>query len=556
MHLIRNAYLSDGDSDEDASSKLPALKRKKVDLAPIVHQGPTEQFYTSAEAAKLMINPTYNEMWKDVQGPQANPFRVSGIAPGVRNTLTGFVTDHSIHDHSFESQYQNFRAKGVTMDPDAYSDNHQVYTSVKTGDSQGPLPRRKKNKSGRKRKREPKQEEPLGEDEEEEIEFDGAWMDEASEEDDPSSDEEEGKKEEEKAEGTAEGEAEVEKIVLVDQPFDARIEWLVKPTLDYQGRSTILPAKYLKPNSNPSCFLPKKRIHTYKGHFKGVNMIRWYPQYGHLLFSAGLDGDVRVWEFGGKRRCVGVYHAHVNACKGIDIFYEGDKFASCGFDAHVRVWDIESGKCTAAFRTGKQPNCVKFYPHNSNRVLVGQADRKVTEWDIRSGKRVQVYDRHLKGVNTVTFLDNGRRFATTSDDKTIRVWDHGIPVDIKYIAEPHMHSMPATCLTPNGKWLVCQSLDNQIVTYSAFNKYRLNSKKRFRGHAVSGYACEVTVSPDMQYVVSGDYTGKVWFWDWKTCKSLKSIPAHNGPCMGVQWHPLDQSKVITCGWDGLVHLWD
>ena len=30
--------------------------------------------------------------------------------------------------------------------------------------------------------------------------------------------------------------------------------------------------------------------------------------------------------------------------------------------------------------------------------------------------------RHLGPVNTITFVDNGDRMITTSDDKSIRVW--------------------------------------------------------------------------------------------------------------------------------------
>jgi WD40 repeat protein len=43
---------------------------------------------------------------------------------------------------------------------------------------------------------------------------------------------------------------------------------------------------------------------------------------------------------------------------------------------------------------------------------------------------VQEYDYHLGAVNTITFVDEGRRFVTTSDDKTIRVWEYGIPVQV------------------------------------------------------------------------------------------------------------------------------
>jgi WD40 repeat protein len=63
---------------------------------------------------------------------------------------------------------------------------------------------------------------------------------------------------------------------------------------------------------------------------------------------------------------------------------------------------------------------------------------------------VQTYDQHLGPVNTLTFVDENRRFLSTSDDKSIRGWDWDIPVVIKYIAEPYMHSMPAVTPHPNG----------------------------------------------------------------------------------------------------------
>ena len=77
----------------------------------------------------------------------------------------------------------------------------------------------------------------------------------------------------------------------------------------------------------------------------------------------------------------------------------------------------------------------------------------------------QEYDRHLAAVNTITFVDKNRRFVSTSDDKSMRVWEWNIPVDMKYIADPSMHSMPAVTPSPNGKWIACQSLDNRICVF-------------------------------------------------------------------------------------------
>lgn len=69
---------------------------------------------------------------------------------------------------------------------------------------------------------------------------------------------------------------------------------------------------------------------------------------------------------------------------------------------------------------------------------------------MNSGEITQEYDQHLGPVNSITFVDENRRFVTTSDDKTIRAWDFDIPVVIKYIAEPYMHSMPAVTLHPSS----------------------------------------------------------------------------------------------------------
>lgn len=236
----------------------------------------------------------------------------------------------------------------------------------------------------------------------------------------------------------------------------------------------------------------------------------------------------------------------------------------------IKLWDTETGQCIHRFTNYKTPYCVRFHPELQHVFLAGCADKKIIQWDTNTGDQTQEYDQHLGAVNTVTFVDDNRRFVSTSDDKTIRVWEFGIPVTIKYIAEPHMHSMPSVALHPNSilpltnrvltigleKWLACQSMDNQIVVYGAMDRFRAHRRKRFVGHSVAGYACQVSFSPDGRYVSSGDSEGRVWFWDWKSCRVIKKMRAHDNVCMGVEWHPRESSKVATCGWDNTIKYWD
>ncbi|KAL9694903.1 hypothetical protein quinque_014188 [Culex quinquefasciatus] len=61
-----------------------------------------------------------------------------------------------------------------------------------------------------------------------------------------------------------------------------------------------------------------------------------------------------------------------------------------------------------------------------------RSTRITTSWDTRSGYIVQEYDRHLNAVNTITFVNQNRCIVTTSDDKSLRVLEWGIPVDFMY----------------------------------------------------------------------------------------------------------------------------
>ena len=62
--------------------------------------------------------------------------------------------------------------------------------------------------------------------------------------------------------------------------------------------------------------------------------------------------------------------------------------------------------------------------------------------------------------------------------------------------------------------------------------------------------------PNFSMVISGDADGKLTAWDWKTTRIFNRFKAHDGVCIGCLWLPHETSKVITCGWDGTIKIWD
>ncbi|QIW97737.1 hypothetical protein AMS68_003255 [Peltaster fructicola] len=340
---------------------------------------------------------------------------------------------------------------------------------------------------------------------------------------------------------------------------------------DYQGRTYMHVPQDLGidlsgdfENLNLKCYHPKKTIHTFKAHGKNAHekaltAARFIPDSGHLLLSSGADGKVKIWDCYHDRELLRTYTGHVKSVVDIDFTPDGSKFISASYDKQMKVWDTETGVCTARFSNGSTPHVVRWQPadRSGKEFLAGTHDNKIVQFDIRAEnkKPVQEYDHHLGPVNTITFCDENRRFITTSDDKSLRAWEYGIPVPIKFIAEPYMFPMVKAAPHPKG-YVLQQSSDNTIKVYATGEKIKQNRKKDFRGHNNAGYAIDVSVSPDGGLVCSGDSGGYVCFWDWKTCKMWHKMKAGDSAIIVNAWHPRESSKVVTGDLNGVLKYWD
>ncbi|KHN81906.1 Pre-mRNA-processing factor 17 [Toxocara canis] len=571
MDLLREyAASSDGaqsDSEDERmrapisfdSCKSLAIPKTGLDVAPAVvtrHDiGGTA--CVDPRTKELDYNPKYEELFQPIAGP-SNPFKSSSQS-AHKNMLTGYVETAHVDSFQFDQQIRAFDTLGYARDPSADQSNKYIGDVQRAKEKQGASLVEGEKTGGEKRKR------VRNMDASDVNGYTGPWA----------------RFEDEELVSKPEGELakEMEEIVRKRQKnsragrraaeqqqqgnFDEASTLHLKEPEDYQGRSFMHAPQYIGVNLREEhvperCFIPKKQIHIYRGHNKGINCIRWFPKSAHLFLSASMDSKIKLWEVYGKRSVVRTYAGHKMSVKDVTFNNDGTEFLSASFDRFIKLWDTETGEVKQRFHTGHIPFCVRFNPDEDkqNMFLSGMQNKKILQWDTRTGEIVQEYDRHLGIVNSITFFDKNRRFCSTSDDKSIRIWEWEIPVDTKLIQNAGLHSIPTMTKSPTEKWIVGQSMDNRIVLFQLIDdKLRFAKKKAFKGHNVAGYACSVDFSPDMSFLTSGDADGKVFIWDWRNHKIVARWKAHDECVISTLWHPHETSRIVTGSWDSQIKMW-
>ena len=88
------------------------------------------------------------------------------------------------------------------------------------------------------------------------------------------------------------------------------------------------------------------------------------------------------------------------------------------------------------------------------------------------------------------------------------------------------------------------------MIYAADGSFKQAKKKRFAGHTIAGYACNIGFSPDGKYISSGTGGGDVVFWDWKTGKIASRLRAHKEVVIDHAWLPNEHVSLLRyehCG---------
>ncbi len=163
-----------------------------------------------------------------------------------------------------------------------------------------------------------------------------------------------------------------------------------------------------------------------------VNALRFSPD-GRTLVSGSYGLKFWVWSVATGRR-LRVLQEPGNRIGGgsLALSPDGRTLTALGRGEKSFVWELASGKKRQEFRTPPihpgSPGWSAFSPDANSFAICGYPYDTVHVWDLLRGEELgQVKTRlaggHLGRVTDLTFLGDGRRLVSASDDTTMVLWE-------------------------------------------------------------------------------------------------------------------------------------
>eukprot|EP00794_Sanderia_malayensis_P020048 gene20048-22015_t len=312
-------------------------------------------------------------------------------------------------------------------------------------------------------------------------------------------------------------------------------------------------------------FLPKTCITKTRNHKNAVNCIRWSASASNcLLLSASMDSTVGIWSCSrDNAKLVKELKVHCSAVKDARWGKTGSDILSCGYDKTARITDVELGKEMSCYKHKDFVTALLYHPEDSNVFLTGTGSNGLFAWDIRAEKYVRQYKAFFGQIQDILFHPDGKIFFSAAEvlkrnslDKAIIAWDFETAAVVSN--QISQEAFGCTCLQshPYADVFLAQYGTGYISIFSNSPPYKLNKYKRFEGHQTAGFRVGFTISPDGNYVISGDRMGGIHAYDYKTSRCLMTFSdAYSSACMDVAFHPFLPSVMASCSWDGEVSFW-
>ena len=202
------------------------------------------------------------------------------------------------------------------------------------------------------------------------------------------------------------------------------------PTLDVDWRNT---TSFATSSMDHSIFVCKlgddKPVKSFKGHTDEVNAIKWDPS-GTLLASCSDDFTAKVWNMK-QDTCVHDFNEHEKEIYTIKWSPTGPGtdnpdlpliLATASYDATIKLWDVNSGKCLHTLEGHTDPVYSVAFSPDGKYLASGSFDKNLHIWNVKDGTLIRTYQGE-GGIFEVCWNKEGTKVAACFSNNRVSVLD-------------------------------------------------------------------------------------------------------------------------------------
>lgn len=186
---------------------------------------------------------------------------------------------------------------------------------------------------------------------------------------------------------------------------------------------------------------------------------------------------------------------------------------------------------------------------DGKRLATASYDKTVKIWDAVSGKALLTLSGQTDKVLSVAFSPDGKHLATACWDGTVKVWETASG-KLLFNVSKHNGVVWEVAFSPDGKFIVTASWDKTAKVWDAVSGQELLT---LSDHTTPVYGA--AFSPDGKHLVTAGGDGKAKIWDVASGKELLTLSGHRTVVNGAAFSP-DGKQLVTVSWDNTAKLWD
>eukprot|EP00105_Crassostrea_gigas_P025853 XP_011446568.1 PREDICTED: WD repeat-containing protein 61 [Crassostrea gigas] len=142
------------------------------------------------------------------------------------------------------------------------------------------------------------------------------------------------------------------------------------------------------------------------------------------IITGGIDDLVKVWKWTGEKlELRHVLEGHQLGVVSVDMNLSGTLAASSSLDSHVRVWDVDTGKCIKSMEAGPVDAWTISFSPDSRFLATGSHSGKINLFGVESGRKEESLDIRGGFTLSIAYSPDGKLIASGAIDGIINIFD-------------------------------------------------------------------------------------------------------------------------------------